>query len=538
MPRGGEKFGAWFDHASAEAAVRFFPSYLILTDAEWYGKPFILSSWQETIVRTIFGWKRADGTRLIRQVYIEIPRKNGKTEFAAGLALLVLVGDGEFGGQAYSMATDKDQAKIVFNKAVTMASRSPALVTDLEFYKTSIYCPNLMASFKPLSSKSATKDGFSPSFAIADEVHKWPDGELFDVVHKGTGARRQPLEVLITTAGRPGEGFGWEMHEYAEQILKGDIEDATFYPVIYAAALSDDYRSPETWAKANPNLGVSLKRSYLEEEVVKAQGNARRIADFKRYHLNIWNENIVAGLNVEQWDACPVTSVTLDQLRGRKCTAALDLSTTTDLSALAIIADKIGQPGYDAWWHFWLPSADLKERVRRDRVPYDRWIADGYITATEGNVVDYDAIRAFIGGGVAHPLVSSTPLVQQLNISELAIDRWNASQIVTQLMADGLNVVEFGQGFASMSAPSKELERLLGLGAINHGGNPVARWMAGCTTFTSDPAENIKPVKPERRKSIKRIDGIVALIMALGRAIAIPKEPPPAPPGMIFVKGF
>lgn len=535
MPKGGEKFGAWYDYAAAEAAVQFFPSYLILTDAEWYGKPFVLSPYQEKIVRTTFGWKRADGTRLIRQVYIEIPRKNGKTEFAAGLALLVMVADGEFGGQAYSMATDKEQAKLVFNKAVTMASRSPALASDLEFYKTSIYCPSLMASFRPLSSKSATKDGFSPSFAIADEVHKWPHGELFDVVHKGTGARRQPLEVLITTAGRPGEGFGWEMHEYAEQVIKGEIEDATFYAVIYSADPSDDWRAPETWEKANPNLGTSIKRAYLEEEVTKAQGNARRIAEFKRYHLNIWNENIVAGLNVEQWEACPVTPVTLESLRGRRCIGALDLSTTTDLTALCIAAEKVGQPGYDAWWRFWLPSADLKERVRRDRVPYDRWIAEGYITATEGNVVDYDIIRAQLTGAVQHPLVSGTPILQEINLAELAIDRWNATQIVTQLMGDGVNVVQFGQGFASMSAPSKELERLLGLHALNHGNNPVARWMAGCTSFVADAAENIKPVKPERRKSIKRIDGIVALIMALGRFIAIPKEPPPPAPGIMFV---
>lgn len=528
MPKGGERFGAWFDAAAAAAAVAFFRTYLRHTEAEWWGRPFQLSPWQERIVRTVFGWKRGDGTRLVRTLYLEVPRKNGKTEFAAGLALLMLVADGEPGGQGYSMARDIDQARIVFNKAVTMVGLSPALAAVMETYKTSIYCPQLTASFKPLSSNAASKHGFSPSFAVADELHEWPDGELHDVVHKGTAARRQPLEILITTAGEPGVGYGWELHERAEQVLAGTVEDPSFLPFVFAASPSDDWTSPAAWAKANPNLGVSVKEDYLAAEVAAARGNDRKIGDFKRYHLNLWNEKVTAGLPMDQWDACcpeGFRPVTLKALAGRRCWGALDLSATTDLTALVLLASA-GPGRWDAWWHFWMPTHDLRERTHRDRVPYQQWVADGHITGTEGNTVDYDAIRAFVSGGVGHDLVEGPPLAHQVDLAEIAIDRWNATQIVTQLGQDGVTVVPYGQGFASMSAPSKELLRLVGKGALNHARNPVARWMASNTAFEADRADNIKPVKPDRRASIKRIDGIVALIMALGRAVA-PQEDAP-----------
>jgi len=528
MPLGGEQFGAWFDHKAADAAVAFFPTYLRHTEAEWYNRPFVLTPWQTELVRQIFGWKRADKTRLIRQVYLEVPRKNGKTEFAAGLSLLVLVADSEFGGQGYSMAVNKDQASIVFKKAGVMAALSPALSKVLEVYTTSIYCPELISSFQPLSKAAGSKHGFSPNFAIADELHEWPSGDLHDVVHKGTAARRQPLEILITTAGSPGIGYGWELHEYAEQVLAGAIIDPTFLARIFAADPADDWTSPATWAKANPNLGISVKPDYLASEVAKAQGNTRKIGDFKRYHLNIWNDQATGGLPMEAWAETPVQAVTLESLRGRRCWGGLDLSSTTDITALALVAESLTVPGgYDAWWHFWIPSEGLEERCKRDRVPFDRWIDAGWVTATEGNIVDYDVVRALITGAVEHDQAPGPALIEIVDLVELAIDRWNATQITSQLTSDGVVVTPFGQGFASMSAPTKELERLITGHLFNHGGNPVARWMAGCTRIQADTADNIKPVKPDRRKSIKRIDGIVAAIMALGRAIAPPEDDEP-----------
>ena len=521
MPAGGEKFGAWFDHDAADAAVAFFPTYIRHTEAEWWGKPFVLAPWQEhDIIRPAFGWKRRDGTRLIRQVYLEVPRKNGKTELAAGISLLALTGDGEFGAQCYSMAVNKDQAKIVFNKATTMVGLSPALSDVIEAYKTSLYCPELAASFQPLSSTPGSKHGFSPHFAIADELHEWPDGDLHDVVHKGTVARRQPLEILITTAGQPGVGYGWELHEYAEAVITGNIEDAAFLPVIYAAAPEDDWTDPAIWRKANPNFGVSVKQDYLAAEVGKARGKSRKEGDFKRFHLNIWNDQVTGGLPMPQWDATPVTPVTLQSLAGRPCWGGLDLSSTTDLTALALVARKLSGKGWDVWARCFLPTAGLDERIRRDRVPYDQWIDDGLVIGTEGDVTDYDAVRALLTGAVKHAAIAERPIAEMVDLRKVAIDRWNATQISTQLMADGIEVELFGQGFASMSPPTKEIDRLIQAMQFNHGGNPLLRWCANCTVLKTDGHDNYKPVKPDRRKSTKRIDPIVAAIMALGCAMA------------------
>lgn len=529
LPRGADQYGAWYDAGTADAAVQFFPDYLCHTEAEWYGRPFVLAGWQANdIIRPVFGIKRSDGSRLIRQVYIELPRKNGKTELAAGMSLLGLIADGEFGGQAYAMALNEKQARLTLTKASVMVSLSAALSSVAEVFKTSVYVPDLMASLQVLSSKPGSKHGFSPSFAVADELHEWPDGELHDVVHKGTAARRQPLEVMITTAGKPGQGYGWEMHEYALKVLRGDIEDPTFWPVIYAADPAADWRDPATWAAANPNYGVSVKEDYLRSEVVKCDGKTTRIADFKRYHLNIWTEQVAGGLPMEQWQASEVTPVTLASLHGRQVFGGLDLSSTTDLSALCLVAWR-DDGGLDVWWLFWMPSATIRERSRNDHVAYDRWIDEGWIVGTEGNVVDYDVIRSTISGWLpeneehADQIRETTQgpaVVDQVDLVELAIDRWNATQITTQLTTDGITVVPFGQGYASMTAPTKELERLITAGLLNHGGNPVATWMGGCVEIQSDGAENCKMVKPDRRKSTNRIDGMVALAMALGRALA------------------
>lgn len=546
LPRGADSLGAWFDHAAADAAVTFFGRYLRHTEAEWWGKPFRLASWQEhDIIRPVFGWKRADGTRLIRVVYIEVPRKNGKTELAAGVSLLALLGDGEFGGQGYSMAVDKDQAKIVFNKAGVMVGLSPELSQMIEVYKTSLYCAELAASFKPLSSAPGSKHGFSPSFAVGDELHEWPDGELHDVVHKGMAARRQPLEVLITTAGQPHIGYGWQLHEYAQQVIAGEVEDPAFHAVIYAAGPQDDWTDPKVWAKANPNFGVSVKEDFLREECQRAIGKARKEGDFKRYHLNIWTDQVLEGIDMPAWDGkCNLRPVPLEALAGRRCWGGLDLSSTTDLTGLVLVSPyEDGSDGYDVWAKAWMPTDRIMERVRGDRVAYDQWIAEGWIIGTEGDTVDYDAVRWCITGKGREAFeptrqmreIMPVPVIEMVDLAELAIDRWNASQITTQLGADGLTVVPFGQGYGSMSGPCKELERLVGKGGINHGGNPVLRWMASCVQFDRDKRENLAPVKPDRRKTAKRIDLIVALLMALGRA---PKAEAPKGPSVYEQRGI
>jgi phage terminase large subunit-like protein len=526
MPRGGEQYGAWFDHRAAEIGASFFPKYLRYTEGEWYGKPFKLT-WQEEPTRQFFGWKRKDGTRLIRTIYGEVAKKNGKTEWAGGMAMAVLTLDGDFGAQGYSMALSKEQSSdTVIKKIGRMVSAPFPLSKDFIVLKEAIYCPRLQASFRPLSTKVSSKDGFSVKVGIADELHEWPDGELHRVVHKNTMAWAQPIELLITTAGEPGVGYGWDLHEYALDILSGEIVDPTFLPIIYAADPADDWEDPATWRKANPNYGISVKEDFLRTEALQAKGKPKKISDFKRFHLNIWNAQVVGGIVMDHWRNCPARPVTLESLKGRHCIASLDLSSTNDLTALTLLAPWDDGKGYDVWWHFWLPAENLKEKSKKDRVNYDKWIEAGHITATEGPVVDYDAIRAMLTGGVEHEQVKGPPICAQIQIDLLAIDGWNATQISSQLTKDGLIVVFFRQGYASMNAPSKELQRLLGVKAINHGGNPVAEWMAQCTEFVDDGAGNIKPLKPRRQKSKKRIDGIVTLIMAIGRSVLAEQEPP------------
>ncbi|HEX3064166.1 MAG TPA: terminase TerL endonuclease subunit [Dongiaceae bacterium] len=513
LPNGAPE-GTWFDHKAAEAACAFFPAYLRHTEGEWIGKPFHLAPWQRQIVRAIFGWKLPDGTRLIRIAYIEVPRKNGKTEFAAGLALLLLVGDGEGGGQGYAMAVDKDQAKIAFRKAAAMASMSPAMLRHVEVFRTSVFCPELMASFKPISSAPGSKHGFSPSFAVADEIHEWRDGELAEVIHEGTGARRQPLEVYITTAGVKGRGYGWEMHDRALKVLDGTNVEPSFFALIYAAGEDDDWTDEAVWAKANPNLGISPKIEFLRAECAAARENPRLENRFRRYYLNQWTEQTTRWLQIEKWDACtgPIPWQELrDKLKGRVAYGGVDLSAKIDLSAQVMTIPPVDG---DPFW-YWVPRIYIPEgRVefaeRRDQLPYARWIREGALIATPGDVMDYGFIERDLMDDASHFV-----------IREVAFDAWNALQFATNMMGEGMTMVDFRQGFKSMSEPFKELERLVIATELRHGRHPVLREMAKAVSVTTDPAGNIKP---DKSKSTLRIDGIVAGGMGIGRAIVQPAD--------------
>ena len=509
-PAGADQHGAWFDPAAAERACDFFPRFLRHTEGEWAGRPFVLSAWQRDVIRPLFGWRRADGTRLYRSCYVEIPRKNGKTEFAAGLALLILLGDGEYGGQVYTLGVDKDQARIAFNKASTMVMQSDELRKQVNTFKTSLFCAPLHAAIRPLASGAASKHGFSPSGAIYDELHAWPDGEMADVVHKGTAARRQPLEIYLTTAGVRGRGFGWTMHEYAVNVRDGGAVDPTFLPVIFAAGEDDAWTDPSTWEKANPSLGISVKRDYLAAECDRAQRSATKQNEFRRYHLNEWTEQAVRWLALSDWDACAgeIDFAALEErLAGLMCWGGLDLASTRDTTALAWwFPPQDGLAVATALFRFWLPEHELKERCQRDKVAYDDFARRGALRLTPGNVADYGFIKECIFRDA-----------ERFRVQDLAIDRWNATQLATELQEEGLTVALFGQGFASMSGPSKELERLVLAHAFRHGGQPVARWMAGNVAVAMDPAGN---VKPDKAASTQRIDGVVAAVMALGRASA------------------
>jgi phage terminase large subunit-like protein len=523
MPRGGEAFGAWWDEAAAQAACDFFPRFLVHTEAEWAGRPFILADWQrDAIVRPIYGWKRADGSRLIRIVWLEVPRKNGKTELAAGLSLLMLLGDAEHGGQVYSLAVDKAQAKIVFDKAAVMVGYNRQLGELIQTYKTSLFCAPLLASFKPLAAGSGGKHGFSPTGAIGDEVHEWTDGgELADVVHKGTAARRQPLEIYITTAGVLGFGYADEMHQLALQVLSGDVVDPTFLPVIYSAPDPAAWRSETAWRAANPNYGVSVKPDYIAREAEKAARSPRAENDFKRFHLNLWTEQVTRWLPMEGsedavgWVGCTedrhnarLWDDLTERLAGRICYGGLDLAVTTDITSTALLfpPEREGER-WTYLWRFWLPEAALRAAPMARRKRYEHFAAIGALTVTGGNVTDFGLVRKAI--------VADAALYR---LQWLGIDRYNAAQLATDLKDDdGLPVAYFGQGFVSMSAPTKQFERLVTGGEMEHGNNPVARWMAANAVVDRDAADNLKPTKA---RAADKIDGIVAAIMALGGALA------------------
>lgn len=469
---------------------------------ELAGEPFKLDQWQAAIVGAMFGWKRPDGTRRFRTVYIEVPRKNGKSTLCAGLALYLLYADGEPGAEVYSAAAEREQASIVFDVARQMVDAEPILRQHAKVFRKSIAIEKAAATYKVLSADAYTKHGLNAHGIIFDELHAQPNRELWDVLTTSTGARAQPLTVAITTAGYDRNSICWEVHDYACKVRDGIIEDGSFMPVIYAAGEEDDWTLSATWAAANPGLGISLREDYLATEAAKAGELATFQNTFRRLHLNQWTEQAVRWLPMDRWDEM---NAPLADLAGRPCWGGLDLASTTDIAALVLVfPDDAG--GYDVLPRFWIPAENSRAREKRDRVPYPTWVTEGHITATPGDVIDYDHIRADINAlGELH------------DIREIAVDRWNATQLVTQLDGDGFSVAMFGQGYRSMSAPSKELEALVLGRKLRHAGNPVLRWMAANVAVEMDPAANIKPSK---RRSSERIDGIVALVMALARATA------------------
>lgn len=491
----------YFDEAAADKAVGFFADCLTHTTGEWAGRPFILEAWQEKIVREMFGWKRKkDDTRRYRIAFIALPRKNGKTTFAAGLALYALNCDGELGAQVINAAADREQARLCFDVAKGMINNEPMLNNRCQVYKNAVTVATTASSYRVISSDANTKHGFNIHYLGADELHAWKDRELWDVLTTSMGARRQPLTVVTTTAGYDKNSICYELWDYARKVRDGLIIDDSFLPVLFEAGEKDNWENPETWAKVNPNFGNSIKADFLEAEYKKAKEMPRFENTFKNLYLNIWTEQETRWLSMDVWRD---NAGELPNLDGMKCYAGLDLSTTTDITAFVLAFAQNGKVSLKPY--FFVPKDGIKQRAKRDRVPYDEWVKQGHIIATDGNVIDYDVIRAKIN-----------ELAQTYNIQEIAIDRWNATQIATQLAGDGFEVVGFGQGYASLSAPTKEFERLLLARELQHGNNPVLNWMASNVAVELDAAGNIKPSK---KKSTERIDGIVAAIMAIGRMI-------------------
>jgi phage terminase large subunit-like protein len=503
----------YFDDAAADAAVEFFPRYLRHWKGEWAGKPFVLDKWQrEQVIRPFFGWKkRSTGLRRYRTCWLEVPRKNGKSTLCAGVALLGLLGDGEAGAEVYAAATNKDQARVVFADAKNMVLASPELRRLCEPFKDSIYVAQTGSAIRAISADAKTKDGLNIWCFIMDEVHAHRDRSLYDVLHTAQGARTQPIEFLATTAGKDRQTFGYEMHEYALKVLTGTIDDPEFLPVIFGSEVDDDWRSEDTWKKANPNYGVSLKPDYIRAQAARASEMLAYQNVFRQLHLNQWVEQATRAIDMDQWRGCAgeIDWVELeDHLTGRRCHSGLDLSTTTDLTALVHVFPPLDDEPDEPWYvlcRFFVPEDGLAKREKRDRAPFRLWVDQDALICTEGNVVDYGVIKKTIERDS-----------EKFRIVSIGYDPWNATQLSIELQNEGYNVLEFRQGFGSMAAPTRELMRLLAGNMIVHGGQPVLTWCASNLSVKTDPAGN---AKPDKQKSSDRIDGIVALIMGLGRAM-------------------
>ena len=495
-----------FDEKKARRVIRFI-EYLKHTKGEFHGKPFKLLPWQEKIIRDVFGTVRDEdpSMRQYNQVYIEIGKKNGKSELGAALALNMLINDDEWKAEVYSCASDRQQAAIVFDVAVDMVKQNPTLsklIKIIPSTKRMVYQPT-GSIYQVLSSEVATKHGLNVSACIFDELHTQPTRALYDVMTQGSGdARKQPLWFFLTTAGTDRNSVCWEVHQKALDILEGRKHDPRFYPVVYGLSDDADWQDEQNWYKCNPSLGYTITIDKVRDAYHKALETENM---FRQLRLNQWVKQSIRWMPMDKWDECG-GNIDPYELEGRACYAGLDLSSTSDLTTLVLVfPPRDENESYMVLPFFWLPEDTLALRVRRDHVMYDQWERQGFIQTTEGNVVHYGFIEKFI-----------CELGERYNIREIAYDRWNATMMVQALEDDGFTMIPFGQGFRDMSPPTKELMRIVLEHRLNHGGHPVLRWNFDNAYVRTDPAGNLKL---DKEKSTEKIDGAVALVMALDRAM-------------------
>jgi phage terminase large subunit-like protein len=516
----GPARGLWFDGEEAARAVDFFERFLCLAEGDFAGKPFLLEPWQQFILASIFGWKAADGYRRFRTAYIEIGKGNGKSPLAAGIGLYGLLADGESSAEIYSAAVVKDQAKILFRDAENMRDASPMLSSRIAKHINNLSVHATSSYFRPISSEKRGLDGKRVHMALIDEIHEHPSATVVDKMRAGTKGRRQALIFEITNSGYDRHSVCYHHHEFSEKVLERLIENDSWFA--YVAQLDacgkcrdegktspncehcDQWTDEAVWTKVNPNLGVSIRLKYLREQVAEALEMPSKENIVKRLNFCMWTEQSVRWMPMDKWDAC-AAQVYPESLRKHACYGGLDLASISDLAAFVLLFPEDDK--YKVLPFFWIPEDTARIRSEKDRVPYDQWIKEGLIKATEGNVIDYDVIRHDIN-----------ELADAYDIREIDFDPWNSSQIVTQLASDNFTMVEIRQGFQSLSAATKELEKLVRGGELVHGGNPVLRWNASNVSVRSDPSGSIKP---DKERSTEKIDGISALVNAIARVIRV-----------------
>lgn len=557
----GPARGITFDKAAAQHVVDFFGT-LRHSKGEWGkggGQPFILEPWQVFILANLFGFKRADGTRRFREAHIEVARKNGKTTFMAGIGLYMMAADDEPGAEVYSIATTRDQSKIVFDEAVRMRKKSPLLAARVNSYRNNLSILTSASKFEPQSADHGTADGKNVHCLIADELHQHPTRLLYDAYYEATGARLQPLILAITTAGYDRLGICYSQRNIAENILVGNVAAADCDSVFAFIACidepdlegkgGDDWENEACWPKANPNLGISVKMDNMREAAAKAKVDPTALNSFLCKRLNVWTSQEIRWMPPEKWAKCNVAGplaspmalrkAAITRLEGRIAIAGLDLSSKVDLTAFALLyppvaeriekvakpqtqqdiwnrralvyEDKITQVG-DPYWSvllwFWVPEGCIQERVKKDRVRYDVWQREGYLQTCPGNTIDHEFIYKQI-----------TELRKQFNFTDIAFDSWNAQWISNKLLADGFKPEECRMGYRTMSEPMKELYGLVLNKKLEHFADPILAWNAGNVAATTDATGSIKP---DKEKSKEKIDGMVSLIMAMSRIVADP----------------
>lgn len=505
-----------FSPERADRAQNFIEKICKHTKGRHARSPFLLTDWQrDDIVRPLFGTVRydedlAEWVRAYRIAWIEVARKNGKSELLAAIGLLLLVADDEEGAEIYSAARDRDQARKVFDVAERMVELSPILSRRLHINKSSkrISDERTGSYYEVISADAAGNLGHNPHGIIFDEVLTQPSRELWDALRTGMGARSQPIMVAATTAGNNMTSLAWTEHEYSERVHNDPSLDPARFVYMRNVDKNADWQDERNWYDANPALGDFLNIATLRDEAREAAQSPEGQNAFRQFRLNQWVQQTTRWLDLGAWDAA-AGIVDEAAMRGRRAFGGLDLASSTDIAALCwTFPDDEG--GYDAVWRFWIPADRLADLDRRTGGNAARWVREGWLTTTEGDVIDYRAILDRIDKDA-----------QAFDVQEIAYDRWGMTQLSQDLQDAGMTVVPFGQGFASMSPPTKEWERLVLTGDYRHGGNPVMRWMADNITIRRDPAGNIKI---DKAKSSEKVDGCVAAVMALDRASRY--EPP------------
>ncbi len=510
------KRGLVFDRKAAQDLIDFFPLFLTHHEGSYAGLPFVLRPDQQAMLWIFEGWRWAStGYYRFKYGYIEQGRGTGKSPLGAGICNYRLFASGEMGAQIYSAATDKGTAKVVFNHAKKMVEDSDYLRARIQRGTTRLYVEKTGSFFEPVCSEDKNLLGKRPYFVLLDELHAHANAGVWEVFDSASGKRPNSQMLAITNSGYDRHSVCWNKREYTIKVLQGIIPDDTWYGWICGLD-EDDIKDPNSWqdernwVKALPAIGYNLSIKEVRRQAAMAASDPSALNAFLRFQLCVWTEGHSAWMPMDKWDLCK-QQIDLELLRGRRCIGGLDLSTTTDISAFVLLFPPTDE---DPLWRvlpfFFLPKEAIEKRSKRDRVPYDVWARQGLFILTEGDVIDYDVIRAKVN-----------ELASEYEIQEIAYDPYNAQQIVTQLTGDGFTMVPIRQGFLSLNAPTKRLLELVLTGSIAHGGHPALRWMASNVIVSTDAAGCIKPDKSLCRE---KIDGIAATINALARAIVIPEK--------------